>query len=104
MGERVLDGLSQFKEYVTETSEEATTLLVRKHMDYGPKNIMDSPFGPMQGLTVRLYDKIARLQNLLKSGNPAEYESLRDTFIDISNYGLIGVMVLDGKFEVDIEN
>ena len=88
----------RFIDAVSNTSKEAQALLVRKHLDYGAANIMNSPISPMNGLTVRLYDKIARMANLLNSGNPANFESLRDTLIDISNYGLIGVMVLDDTF------
>ena len=84
---------------VNKTSEEAVNILIRKHADYGPSNIMGSPVSPMFGLAVRLHDKIARMTNLLNSGNPANFESLRDTMIDISNYGLIGVMVLDNTFD-----
>ena len=61
---------------------------------------MDSPGGPISGITVRLFDKLARLRNLIENGNgEAQFESLRDTLLDISNYGLIGVMVLDNTFD-----
>ena len=73
-------------------------ILVKKQKDYGPDNIRKSPGGPLNGLTVRLYDKIARLNNLLQTGALPENESLRDTFIDIANYGVIGVMILDDTF------
>ena len=80
-------------------ASEALELLIKKHDDYGPKNIMDSPVSPTLGLAVRLHDKVARLNNLLVNSTEPKYESLRDTFMDISNYGLIGMMVLDGTFE-----
>lgn len=88
----------RFIKDVKKTSEESTNLLIQKHADYGPSNIMGSPISPMHGLSVRLHDKVARMVNLLNSGNPANFESLRDTMLDISNYGLIGVMVLDNTF------
>jgi len=84
---------------VMSASDEAVEILIKKHEDYGPENISRAPGGPINGLTVRLHDKVARLANLLKTGNEANYESMRDTFIDISNYGLIGIMVLDGSWE-----
>ncbi len=80
-------------------ASEALELLIKKHNDYGPKNIVDSPISPQFGLAVRLHDKVARLNNLLSSDGEPNFESLRDTFLDISNYGLIGVMVIDGTFE-----
>lgn len=73
-------------------------ILVKKQKDYGPDNIRKSPGGPLNGLTVRLYDKIARLNNLLETGATPENESLRDTFVDIANYGVIGAMILDDTF------
>jgi len=73
-------------------------ILVKKQNDYGPDNIRKSPGGPLNGLTVRLYDKLARLNNLLETGATPENESLRDTLIDIANYGVIGVMILDDTF------
>jgi hypothetical protein len=82
-------------------SEEAWDVLVRKQSDYGPKNIMNAPGGALNGLAVRLHDKVARLANMMdKDINDHEFESLRDTFLDIANYGLIGMMVLDQTFEV----
>lgn len=88
---------------VRDKSEEAVTLLLKKHADYGPNNIALSPFGPLEGLTVRLWDKVARLAHLLKEGKTPDNESVRDTLIDISNYGLIGVMVSDGCWNSEKE-
>lgn len=79
-------------------------ILVSKQNDYGPDNIRRSPGGPLNGLTVRLYDKIARLNNLLQTGATPENESLRDTFVDIANYGVIGVMILDDTFPKSKDN
>lgn len=79
-----------------------TDILIRKQKDYGPKNIM--MFG-LSGIIVRMYDKIARLNNLLEKsgGNLAEAEqanavhgeSIIDTLIDIIGYSTIGLMILD---------
>lgn len=93
--------IEEFADNVKKVSTEATSILIRKQMDYGPRNIMDAPGGPILGLTVRLSDKLARLRNLVEngSGSGAQFESLRDTLLDISNYGLIGMMVLDNTFD-----
>ena len=78
----------------------AGNLLIRKHKDYGPKNISNSPYGPLQGLIVRMWDKIARIVNLTKTGKEtAENEPLEDSFKDIANYGIIGLLVLRGKWD-----
>lgn len=87
---------------VTKTYAEAETLLLRKHKDYGPKNISGSPGGPLNGLRVRMHDKMARINNLYDNGivNP-QNESLRDSFIDLANYAMIALLVLDGEWDND---
>ena len=79
-------------------------LLISKQLDYGPENIMASPFGPERGLIVRLWDKIARLANLYERGVEPNHESLEDTWRDISNYGTIGLMVARGEFRLPLAN
>ena len=81
-----------------QVAEEARSLLVRKQKDYGPYNISRAPGGPLNGLRVRIFDKISRINNLLDTGATPENESLRDSFIDLANYGLIALMVLDGTW------
>ena len=76
----------------------AGNLLIRKHHDYGPKNIAHSPGGPLNGLRVRMWDKVARINNLLDSNVSPSNESLRDSFIDLLNYSAIAIMVLDKKW------
>lgn len=88
-----------FNTAVRDKSEEAIQVLLKKHNDYGPKNISQSPGGPMNGLRVRLWDKIARLNNLIDSGVEPENESLYDTFLDICNYGLIGMLIIDDMWD-----
>ena len=85
-------------EFVTDVwriLDAAGNLLIKKHHDYGPKNISQSPGGPLNGLRVRMWDKIARINNLLDSGVNPSNESLRDSFIDLLNYSAIAMMVLD---------
>lgn len=94
--------MSKFEADATNTFAEALDLLETKHHDYGPHNVGRSPGGPMLGLAVRLHDKVARLAHLLDGARTGvvapHHESIRDTFIDIMNYGAIGVMVHDGKW------
>ena len=77
---------------------EAQVLLEKKHRDYGPKNISDSPGGPLNGLRVRMHDKLARINHLIDTGATPENESLRDSFIDLANYSIIALMVIDGEW------
>ena len=75
--------------------DSAGNLLIRKHHDYGPKNIAHSPGGALNGLRVRMWDKVARINNLLDSNVTPSNESLRDSFLDLLNYSAIAMMVLD---------
>lgn len=77
---------------------EARELLLSKHQDYGARNIADAPGGPLNGLRVRMWDKMARLNHLLGADREPQFESLRDTLVDLANYALIGVLVGDGKW------
>ena len=86
----------EFASDVWRIMDAAGNLLIRKHHDYGPKNIAHSPGGPLNGLRVRMWDKIARINNLLDSGVKPSNESLRDSFLDLLNYSAIAMMVLDG--------
>jgi hypothetical protein len=79
--------------------DEAVDILISKHEDYGPLNILNAPGGAHNGLAVRLHDKVSRLANLTKTGNQPNHESLRDTFIDIINYAVIGILVSEGNWE-----
>lgn len=89
---------TKFERDAAERAEDNLQVLYQKHRDYGPKNIANAPGGPLNGLNVRLYDKLARLTHLLETGVDPENESLADTFLDIANYGLIGQMVIEGKW------
>ena len=88
-----------FTQSVSNTFKEAEVLLLRKHKDYGPINISESPGGPINGLRVRMHDKLARINNLYDSGATPENESLRDSFIDMANYALIALLILDGNWD-----
>jgi len=80
-------------------ARKAIDLMVKKHNDYGPSNISDAPGGALNGLSVRLHDKVARLNNLLSNEKEPENESIQDTFIDILNYAIIALLVIDGKWD-----
>jgi len=90
--------LESFKYDATRVYQDALSVLISKQQDYGPKNISQSPGGPLNGLRVRMWDKISRINHLLDSGATPENESLRDSFLDLMNYAAIGQMVLDGNW------
>jgi hypothetical protein len=88
-----------FEVSVAHTFQELLDLLLSKHKDYGPKNISDSPGGPVNGLRVRMHDKLARINNLVDNVKEPEHESLEDSFKDMANYAIIGLLVLRGKWD-----
>ena len=85
--------------YAADIADELLDILYTKHQDYGPLNIALAPGGPMNGLRVRMYDKLARLNNLVDTGNTPKYESVEDTLIDLANYAIIGLLVQRGQWE-----
>jgi len=85
-----------------------TRLLAAKQHDYGHQNI--DRFG-LKGIVVRLNDKYERLANLeftkqfLAGGNtvaPKVNETIVDTLTDIVGYCVVGLMVLDGTFKLEL--
>ena len=89
--------------------KEMYIMFARKHMDYGLNNIAlggdilnskdDKKFS-LTGLCIRLTDKISRLKNLLINGRSfVQGEGMEDTFIDIANYGIIGLLVGRDKWK-----
>lgn len=89
---------TQFDVDVYDIAEELAELLVRKHNDYGPGNINGSPYGAVPGLITRMWDKMARIKNLTENDKQASNEPLEDSFMDLANYAIIGLMVTRGKW------
>ena len=83
-------------------------LFCKKHRNYGCGNInvgtnldTDSDVKlALTGLWFRLNDKIQRLKQLVIIGEPDTVkESLKDTFQDLSIYGIIAQIVKEKKFK-----
>ena len=89
----------RFSTIVYNHTDGLAELLIKKQKDYGPKNISLAPGGPLNGLRVRMFDKLARINNLVETGATPQNESLRDSFMDIANYAIIAMMVLDNQWE-----
>ena len=116
--EETIDGLGVVEVFETEYTElaeeykrigmEMYQMFAAKHMDYGLNNIAlggdltnkeDKKFS-LTCLAIRLTDKISRLKNLLINGkNYVKGEGMEDTFIDIANYGIIGMLVGRNKWK-----
>lgn len=79
--------------------DEAQDLLLGRHRDYGPGNIANAYPDPLTALVVRMGDKMERIKHILATEGEAVYgERLRDSWLDLANYSLIGTLVLDGKW------
>jgi hypothetical protein len=90
--------ISEFYDISEKYYNQLHRLLTKKQQDYGPANIANAPGGAINGLRVRMHDKIARINNLIDSGQNPENESLHDSFMDLANYAIIAMMVLDDKW------
>lgn len=83
---------------VADVFDQAEDLLIGRHRDYGPANIANGYPDPLTALVVRMGDKMERIKHLLSSDKPIYGERLRDSWMDLANYGLIGVMCIDGTW------
>ena len=88
--------MKQFVIDVADIITECSNLLISKQNDYGPLNIANAPGGALNGLRVRIFDKVSRINNLIDENKDPNHESLRDSFLDLANYGIIALMVIDG--------
>jgi|TARA_R110000822_G_scaffold4388_4_gene18854 hypothetical protein len=89
--------------------KEQYELFAGKMLDYGLSNIsLGSNLEEKQdihlsltGIWLRCNDKINRLKNMLKrqGKNYVKDEPMIDSFIDISNYGIIAMLVLRDKWK-----
>ena len=90
-------------------SEEQYNLFAGKMLDYGKGNISvgsnldteEETHVALTGLWFRINDKINRLKQLvlLRKEANVKTESIRDTFQDLSIYGIIAQIVSNGKWK-----
>ena len=94
-----MDSIEEFRQSGIEVYEELSRVLVSKQSDYGPGNINNAPGGAMNGVLVRMNDKMERLKNLIyhSEGEP-QNESIDDSLVDIANYAVIAMMVRRGSW------
>lgn len=76
-------------------AEEICRLLVRKNADYGTA----WEDRGLQGVVIRMHDKVARLNNLVSAGKEASVpeEPVRDTLRDLAGYAILGLLWLEHK-------
>lgn len=84
--------------YVHDVLAELGWLLESKQRDYGPGNISRAPGGALNGLMVRMNDKMERLKTLVYSTVEPNNESIDDSLMDLANYCVIALMVRRGTW------
>lgn len=94
------DGASGNRELELEwlaVAGEVFQLWKQRQAKYGSNNI--AAFGEV-GCLIRGYDKQARLRNALidKAGLEAKDEKVEDSWMDLINYGIMGLMCRRGKW------
>lgn len=101
--ERYPEMTSEFKKILKEQYE----LFCKKQLNYGPDNIsvgtrLETPEEvklSLTGLWFRMSDKINRLKQLVLLGKTDTVgESIQDTYVDLSVYGIIAQIVNRGKW------
>ena len=88
--------------------EEQYKLFLHKQHDYGPGNIsvgtmLQTPEEvklSLTGLWFRMNDKLQRVKTLLMHGRESAVkdEPLEDAYLDVSNYGIMATIVMNGKW------
>ena len=86
--------------------EEQYEMFCKKQKNYGPGNISvgtnleskDDVKLSLTGLWFRMNDKIQRIKNLLMNNQKVNNEPLEDSFLDVSNYGIMATIVKNGKW------
>ena len=89
-----------FEQALARLNAECDRVMIKKQLDYGNLNIT---IWDVLGVAVRLTDKVMRLRELISSGRLPQNESIRDTAVDIRNYGLILLMLADGLWGLPME-
>lgn len=93
---------SEFEKRLAGLSIECDNLMVQKNIAYGPDATKASG---LNGVLVRLGDKLGRANRLAESTGDSMFpqgdESLRDTLMDIRNYGAMACMMLDGTWPTE---
>ena len=99
-----MESIEEFRVTGSVVYEMLSDVLVSKQLDYGPGNINNAPGGAMNGILVRMNDKMERLKNLMyhSEGEP-QNESIDDSLIDIANYAVIAMMVRNGSWPKNVE-
>ena len=111
--EDIVDPVALCEELYPETTKEFKdiqqdqyALFCMKQLDYGPQNITlgkdtelkENRKLSLLGIWFRSNDKIQRILNLVQSDRSPKNESLEDSWIDLSNYSIISMLINRNKW------
>lgn len=90
-------------EYIQKAAEELVSTLSRKNKDYAPTDEFSNfrgaaelaGIGTWDAMLVQIGIKYTRLQGLADGLSSPEYESVRDTLLDLAGYSIIAAAWLD---------
>jgi len=74
------------------------TIMYQRQADYGAGNINNAYGGALNGVVVRMGDKYERIKNLLTINADPQGERITDSFIDLANYCVIALMLLNNTW------
>jgi len=80
-------------EHFIEIIESIKNLRIKKSIDYGTSWKI---FG-LNGILYQIRSKFVRIINLTEQEKVPENEALRDSFIDLANYAIMAVQLIDMK-------
>jgi hypothetical protein len=89
-----------------ELCEKAHEIIKKKNEDYSKGSALANFYvcealqaaSPVNGIVVRLSDKISRIVSITEKGSQVEDESIEDTIIDMINYSvLLAAVIKDRK-------
>lgn len=83
-------------EAFSEIEEELKKTFIRKHLDYGKGNILDTK---ELGIVFRISDKLNRLKFLLANQKSPQNETIDESWVDIAVYAVIAVLYRRGLFQ-----
>ena len=90
-----------YQDALTDVSMEIMHLLIKKHIDYGPKNL--ERFG-LYGILIRVSDKLERLINIVERGEAlVAEETIEDNLKDIAGYMQNALLLMRGKLDLPLK-
>jgi hypothetical protein len=83
--------------------DEAQALLDKKTKDYQGSSVKRSDYLDLSwiSLYVHMHDKVIRIKSVMLNKNKTQFESARDSALDLINYAQTFIKFIDGKVNED---